>query len=275
MIQETTELAVISTANEAKHLMQHAASVAEVSKAIVAATSVQIAGRKYVRCEGWQAIATAYGCIASADEPMRLDTGYQARGVVRRISDGVILATGFGFVGDDEDLWAARPEYARRAQCQTRAISRACRSAFAFVVVMMQAGLETTPAEEMETLNGERQPPKSKANGNGNGHHRAPVKLERVEGFVARCWDNDYQGKHFWFAKLDKARQLQTTDPELGNLLSKYSTGQAIAVMGEPSPKPGKWYLKSIETEPVAEEQPERLPTEDQINVDEPYEATP
>src|SRR3546814_8677098 len=32
---------------------------------------------------------------------------------------------------------------------QTRAISRACRSAFAHVVVMMKAGLETTPAEEI------------------------------------------------------------------------------------------------------------------------------
>jgi hypothetical protein len=32
---------------------------------------------------------------------------------------------------------------------QTRAISRACRSAFAFVVTYMDAGLETTPAEEV------------------------------------------------------------------------------------------------------------------------------
>jgi hypothetical protein len=32
---------------------------------------------------------------------------------------------------------------------QTRAISRACRSAFAHVVVMMDAGLSTTPAEEV------------------------------------------------------------------------------------------------------------------------------
>jgi hypothetical protein len=32
---------------------------------------------------------------------------------------------------------------------QTRAMSRACRSAFGFVVTLMDAGLETTPAEEM------------------------------------------------------------------------------------------------------------------------------
>jgi hypothetical protein len=227
--EPTTELAVISTANEARQLMERASGVAAAAKQIVTATAIDIAGKKYVRVEGWMAVAAAYGCIASADEPMRLDTGYQARGVVRRMSDGVILATGYGFVGDDEDLWAARPEYARRAQCQTRAISRACRSAFAFVVVMMQAGLETTPAEEMLGTDGDQKPARKTTNGNGNGHsngHRSPARLERVEGYVARCWDNDYQGKHFWFAKLDKARQLQTTDPELGNLLSKYSTGQ-------------------------------------------------
>jgi len=38
---------------------------------------------------------------------------------------------------------------------QTRAISRAGRSAFAHVVVMMKAGLATTPAEEMVTIDGE------------------------------------------------------------------------------------------------------------------------
>ncbi len=42
-----------------------------------------------------------------------------------------------------------RPDYAIRAMAQTRAISRACRSAFAHVVVMIDASLSTTPAEEV------------------------------------------------------------------------------------------------------------------------------
>lgn len=114
-------------------------------------------------------------------------------------------------------------------------------------------------------------PQQANGNGNGTGQHKAAGKLERIQGFVSRAWDNDYQGKHYWFAKLDQARQLQTTDPELGNRLAKYQTGQAITVMGEPSPKPGKYYLKSIESAPVTEEQPES----DDLNMDEPYEATP
>jgi hypothetical protein len=52
-------------------------------------------------------------------------------------------------VGFSEKTWGNREEYAQRAMAQTRAISRACRSAFAFVVTMMDAGLETTPAEEV------------------------------------------------------------------------------------------------------------------------------
>jgi hypothetical protein len=273
--ETTTELAVISTANEAKHLMQHAASVADVAKQIVTATAIQIAGRKYVKVEGWQAIATAYGCIASADKPERIETGYQARGVVRRISDGVILATGFGFVGDDETLWAERPEYARRAQCQTRAISRACRSAFAFVVVLMKEGLETTPAEEMDGVTGqEKQNRTPRANGNGNGH-RASGKLEQVTGHVSRTWPNDFQGKRYYFAKLGDGRQIQTLDETLGEQLLQMQTGHAFYAWCEPSPKPGKLYLKRFaEPEPVAVEV-ERLPADDQINVDEPYEATP
>lgn len=126
-----------------------ATDVAGVCKAIVVQTAVNIQGRKYVRVEGWQAIAVAHGCIAGARDVERIQGGVRAIGEVRRGTDGVVLASAEGFVGDDEDTWGKRAEYAKRAMAQTRAISRACRSAFAHVVVMMNAGLETTPAEEV------------------------------------------------------------------------------------------------------------------------------
>jgi hypothetical protein len=62
---------------------------------------------------------------------------------------GQVIATAEGFVGDDEPTWSSRPTYAKRAMCQTRAISRACRSAFAHVVVLIDRNLSTTPAEEV------------------------------------------------------------------------------------------------------------------------------
>src|SRR3546814_17286822 len=87
------------------------------------------------------------------------------------MSDGQVIAVAEGFVGEDEPTWFGgtkkawkwgerrgekifydkempkRADYAIRAMAQTRAISRACRSAFAHVVVMNDADIATTPAE--------------------------------------------------------------------------------------------------------------------------------
>jgi hypothetical protein len=123
--------------------------VAGACKEIVTRTSIKIQNRKYVPVEGWMAIATAHGCNLSATDVKAVEGGISARGIVRRISDGIILGEAEGFVGDDEKTWSNRPLFARRAMAQTRAMSRAARSVFAHVVVLMDAGLETTPAEEM------------------------------------------------------------------------------------------------------------------------------
>lgn len=140
---------------------------ATICKEIVVNTSSNIQGKNYVAVEGWQAIAIAHGCALSAKDVERIDGGVRAVGEVRRMSDGQIIATAEGFVGEDEAVWFGgtqtnkwgkttehqkRPDYAIRAMAQTRAMSRAGRTAFAHVVVMMNAGLATTPAEEMVTF---------------------------------------------------------------------------------------------------------------------------
>jgi hypothetical protein len=126
---------------------------AGLCREIVLATAQKIQGRQYVKVEGWQAIAIAHGCAASADHVERVEdegmSGFRATGIVRRMSDGAEIARAEGFLGDDEKMWSGRPVYARRAMVQTRAISRACRSAFAHVVVLIDANLSTTPAEEV------------------------------------------------------------------------------------------------------------------------------
>lgn len=140
-------------------LMRQATDVAGVCRSIVMATAQTIQGRKYVRVEGWQSVAVAYGCVASARDVEAVPGGIRAIGEVRRMSDGQVIATAEGFVGDDEKTWASRPMYARRAMAQTRAVSRACRSAFAFVVTLIDSSLSTTPAEEMDGLQGTTEPP--------------------------------------------------------------------------------------------------------------------
>lgn len=132
---------------------------ASMCREIVVATATNIQGKSYVTVEGWQAIAIAHGCTAGARDVERVEGGVRAVGEIRRMSDGVVISVAEGFVGEDEPTWYGglsrgktlprRADYAIRAMAQTRAISRACRSAFAHVVVMMKANLSTTPAEEV------------------------------------------------------------------------------------------------------------------------------
>lgn len=123
--------------------------IAGVCSAIVKQTAQNIQGRKYVKVEGWQAIASAAGCGISIVELTEELAGFKAIAEVRRLSDNALVGRAEGFLGEDEQTWANRPVYAKRAMAQTRAISRACRSAFAFIVVLIDASLSTTPAEEV------------------------------------------------------------------------------------------------------------------------------
>lgn len=157
------ELAVLPSKGKAVSEYRQSTDAAGLCREIVLAKAVNIQGRRYVPVEGWQAIAVAHGCAASARDVTRVDGGFRAVGEIRRMSDGVMIAEAEGFVGEDEPVWFGgevesygkikrhqkRPDYAIRAMAQTRAISRACRSAFAHVVVMIDAGLSTVPYEEV------------------------------------------------------------------------------------------------------------------------------
>ncbi len=152
--------------------------VADACKDIVEKTAIEIQKRRYVKVEGWQAIANGFGCVGSARNVEKVFDpaddrflGFRAIGEVRRLKDMEVISTGEGFVGVDEPRWFGgksevwdrekrkmvtkefkpAPEYSVRAMVQTRAISRACRGAFAFIIVLIGGKKEysTTPAEEV------------------------------------------------------------------------------------------------------------------------------
>lgn len=127
-----------------------ATNAATLCGEIVKATAQNIQGRKYVKVEGWLALAAAHGCLVSIAKVEMVEGGVRAVAELKRMADGLVLATAEGFVGEDEPMWQKRPVYARRAMAQTRASSRVCRSAFSHCVVLIDRNLGTTPAEEMD-----------------------------------------------------------------------------------------------------------------------------
>lgn len=136
--------------SEAQVNMLQAQNVADACRQIVLKTACNIKGKQYVKVEGWQAIAIAHGCALDILSVEELPKGFKAIAGVRKMKDGFLLARGEGFVGNDEPSWRNRPEYAKRAMAQTRAMSRAARSVFSHVIVMIDSNLSTTPAEEMQ-----------------------------------------------------------------------------------------------------------------------------
>lgn len=139
--------------NAETHDFRLSTDAAGLCAPVVKQTATKIQGRRYVTVEGWQAIAMAHGYTASAGKVERIEdsdaSGWLCQAALIRLADGVQVATAEGFLGDDERMWTKRPVYARRAMVQTRAISRVCRTVFAHVVPMIDAGLQTTPAEEV------------------------------------------------------------------------------------------------------------------------------
>ena len=144
-----TAIAVIEP-NNPQSVVTRGQATANACRQIVLKCSMQLQGKTYIKAEGWQALAASCGYSPRIGTVEELSNG-DIRAVcdLVRLSDGEIVASAEGYLGVDESTWARRPRYARRAMAQTRATSRACRSALAWIVPLLDAGLETTPAEEI------------------------------------------------------------------------------------------------------------------------------
>lgn len=106
--------------------------------------------KPHVFVEGWQFLASQFGLIPDVEWTKELDNGWEARACLRRLSDGMVIAHGDGECRRDEGNWKNRDSYAIRSMAQTRAVSKVCRIALSSVMVM--AGFNATPAEEMDGI---------------------------------------------------------------------------------------------------------------------------
>lgn len=106
--------------------------------------------KPHVFVEGWQFLASQFGLIPEIEWTKELGdgAGWEARASLRRLSDGQIISHADGECRSDENNWRGRDSYAIRSMAQTRAVSKVCRVALSSVMVM--AGYNATPAEEMD-----------------------------------------------------------------------------------------------------------------------------
>lgn len=142
--------ALVPIDTDPAEIVARASNTANACRAIVRQNTMALQGKQYIKSEGWQALAAACGYSPRIEKVEELENGdVRAMCALVRLSDGEVVAQAEGYVGTDEHLWAKRPRYARRAMAQTRATGRACRSALAWIVPLLDMGLETTPAEEI------------------------------------------------------------------------------------------------------------------------------
>ena len=140
-------------------LVQRATEAANVLAKVIEDKKLysSIQGKRYVRVEGWTTLAVMLGCLPREATVVRREDGtYEATVELCRMSDGVVLTRASAECGMDETKWAKGPDYARRSMAATRATSKACRLAFSWVMVL--AGFQPTPAEEMIGIVEERKP---------------------------------------------------------------------------------------------------------------------
>ncbi len=110
-----------------------------------------ISGKKYVQVEGWVTLAAMYGLVPSIESTTQIPAGpggWEAKAELRRMDTGMVLATAEAECGTEGDGdWLTRASYAQRSMAETRAVSKVCRIALSWVIVL--AGYSVTPAEEV------------------------------------------------------------------------------------------------------------------------------
>jgi hypothetical protein len=119
--------------------------------------SVRLGNKDYVVAEAWNTLGVMMGVTPHEVGVEDNDGIFTAHVELRRVSDGKALASASAECGSDDEkdkwgkpTWASRPRYARRSMAITRATAKAGRMAFGWVMLM--AGYQATPAEEMQPL---------------------------------------------------------------------------------------------------------------------------
>jgi hypothetical protein len=142
-----------------KDIMEYGEKAAIVLKGMLekfkeAKIVVDIAGRRYMRFEGYQAVgqfcktSVAIEWARPVKDADKL-VGFEAKANVLD-STGRVIGSAESFCGIDEPRWAKAPIFQIKSMAQTRAAAKALRNLYGWVVQM--ADVDATPLEEMEDV---------------------------------------------------------------------------------------------------------------------------
>lgn len=130
--------------------------------------------KAYVHAEGWQFVYGAMGIVPIIRSVERVETGddkeYKYKAVVelKLLSNNEIVGAGVAFCSNKEPKKTSFEEYAVASMAQTRAISKAGRLGFGWL--MKVAGYQATPAEEVD-----------EDNSGGSAKKEEPIDMAKVD----------------------------------------------------------------------------------------------
>lgn len=171
-------------------VLAEAQRAARALKDVVTQTNavVKLGNSEHLKVEAWQTLGHFYGLTARVRESRYVEFGgVQGWEAIAELvtKDGRILSTADAMCLNDEDKWSTRAKYEwqngqkikvgeervplfqLRSMAQTRAISKVHSNALKWVVVL--AGYNPTPAEEVEDGVGEEKPKRSMPQRKGGG----------------------------------------------------------------------------------------------------------
>ena len=125
---------------------------------------VMFKGEQYLEFEAWQTagkfyrltVDVAWSKYMEIPAPTGAIRGFEARATVLD-EYGQEVSAAEALCLQDEENWKAKPLFQLRSMAQTRACAKALRNVLAWVVVL--AGYRPTPAEEMQGVTGNGNPP--------------------------------------------------------------------------------------------------------------------
>ena len=243
-------------------VIANATRVADALKAMVVKKNliVKIQGKEYPQVEAWQTLAVMLGLAAVCEWSRPVEGGWEARVTVQR--NGLTIAAAEAQCLRTEKSKKGWEDYAIRSMAQTRATSKSLRSVLGFVMVL--AGYEATPAEEMPDKSAEPKatPPPPPADSEQT--RTAGAKACVVYAAKHRIPDEHrHELAIAWFGQ-PSTKELSTPDlRKLYELLVRYkdARGEIDPEAKGPQPMAGfeAWLAEQIEREakgPAVDVQP-------------------